>query len=191
MTNTVIVDLHQSEPYPWGDIIFDPIGSVWTYNLDTILNSEHSGSIEGTLKIGTYTLRVTDTYGVEHTKNLEIVRVIDLPIIPKKSIKSKYDKDGNLIIRWGIPFSLYELDPILKTKVDIRLWFFDEGEKIGAYSCKLPSYMNKIFIPKDIIEELIAKGYRYKIVALVRTNDNGNRSTSGAQKLKLKKIKAK
>ena len=115
------------------------------------------------------------------------IEYLNMPIIPKESIKPKYDKNGNLIITWEVPFELYELDPTLKTKVDIRLWFFDGEEKIGAYSCKIPSYMNNIFIPKNIIEELMAKGYRYEIEAIVRASDN--RSTSGAQKLKLIKIK--
>ena len=58
---------------------------------------------------------MTDDYGVEHTKDIKILRVIDLPIIPKKFIKSNYDEDGNLIITWDVPFGLYKLDPVLTT----------------------------------------------------------------------------
>lgn len=166
---------------------YDSENGKWVYNFDGngelfFAWSGYFAIIEDSLIEGEYNLTVTDNQGNQYTSQFTFNGQVDLPIIEKKKFKKKY-ADGNLILKWSVP---YDLDSTWSTSVRAHINIYKEGEYTGVLFTKIPTHLGRLFVPSEVIEKLLAEGDKFFLQIQLRTNDNNNRTYSKEKKIKLK-----
>ena len=138
--------------------------------------SDHGATLPEKMPPGTYTLWAKDIYGQIYEAQDDYSGKKRLPIVPASSIKTRYDKKGNLLVKWaGInPVFPYVINPGMETSVRVciggnNLWF----------QVHVPSHMDTALIPKDVIQDIKSKGSGHYLRIQYRDRNNCNRTYSG------------
>jgi hypothetical protein len=120
-----------------------------------------------------------------------------LPMIEARSIKSSWDKDGNLMITWAAPYS-YNPPNTVSTRARLFIILADVPPFMQYLLVQTPTHMGGWFVPRDIVEQLKEtleqlkpEGHkrnknRIDLVVQVRTTDNSNRTYSKTKSISLK-----
>lgn len=159
---------------------YDAQTDQWDYDGEKANISFYSAYFLEDLKGGDYRLVVTDIDNNTYEKyKFYSGQKISLPLISSDSFSVTKDDTGNLIWTWqplettdfGIGMSLQGLISSYK--------IFDSKEMLTQeVYVTLPSHMDHIFIPKNIVESLEAEGDIYRFRIGVNTNDNEKRTYS-------------
>lgn len=153
----------------------------WFYNPFQRLY-EYKGEIDEDFKVGTYRFEVTDINGDVFEAYFEFRGVIDLPLISSRTIKTRFDRFGNFIARWAVP---YYLNPELETSVRAMIMIYDDDEWIGAQYVLVPTHMGRLFVSSEVVDMTKAEGNRFELVIQLRTNNFDSRIYSNPRKLPL------
>jgi len=176
--NTLIFD---TEKLMYGG--YDGYSSQWWYDEEFGFSSFHVADVESKLFPGTYRLFVKDTDGYEYESYYDFNELVDLPIISSHSFRTHRDKFNNFIWEWKVP---YYLDPTLETSVRAIILIYDKNNNfVGELYTRLPTHFGRLFVPRDILEKILAQGKQLKLQIQIRTNDQNNRTYSKDRRAKL------
>jgi hypothetical protein len=126
--------------------------------------------------IGVYKLEVTTIDDEKHEATYDFKYLLDLPIISSRSFQIHSDLNGNIYWMWDIPKELLVIandrDTHIKAgvgalkneKIDLLLW------------SRVPTYMGCLFIPQNIVQQLIDRGDEYVFMLQARTTGDMARS---------------
>lgn len=128
------------------------------------------------MTVGTYTLEITTTGGQVITDTHDFTGSIDLPAVKSATFDLETDANGGLVWEWDIPSDLYYLAAGLETSSRGYVTVRQGGVVAAMYSLKLPVHMGRVFLSKDMVDEITSKGDEYGFHVQVRTNDAINRS---------------
>lgn len=163
---------------------YDGKTGIWNYG-EPYLVADYRADLDQELVVGTYHL-VAVFDGVELEASFNFTGVVDLPIVPASSIKSKIDASGNLICTWAVSYELSKHNPSLATWTRVGIEVKKKGKIIGGLWYRVPTHLGRVFVPKEVIDAI--KGFggsNYTIGIMVRTNDNSTRAHSKTRKLNL------
>jgi hypothetical protein len=138
---------------------------------------DYTAPLPDILQTGTYTLTFTDINGKFHMATKEYTGKMRMPIVSSSSIKTRYDRSGNLLIRWaGIGSTIpYVIDPNMQTSIRVCI-----GSDQSWWQMHVPAHMNTAFIPGNIISEIKSVGSGHYLLIQYRQQTNCNRSYSGS-----------
>jgi hypothetical protein len=161
----------------WGSN-YDGWSGLWTY--DGYFDKPYSGynaTLPENQSAGTYTITCTDINGNIMTATKDYTGRMNLPIVPSSSIKTRYDKKGNLSIQWkgiysGFP---YIVDQTMNTSIRVCVW-----SEQSFWQLTVPAHMNTAFIPSNIVNELKSVGHGHSLYIQFRQATNCNRTYSNA-----------
>lgn len=128
----------------WGSN-YDGWSGLWTF--DGYFDKPYGfykATLPENLSAGTYTITCTDFNGNIMTATKDYTGKMNLPIVPGSSIKTRYDKNGNLSIQWkgiysGFP---YIVDQTMNTSIRVCVW-----SDQSFWQLTVPAHMNTAFIP--------------------------------------------
>jgi len=116
-----------------------------------------------------------------------------LPILEAHTIKTHWEKDGDLLITWDPPYDYNTpISPIydLRTQARLLIILKDEIQGKSEYMkyllCAMPTHLGAWFVPKDIVDQLGNRGDKIELQLVVRTTDNCNRTYSKRDSVKLR-----
>lgn len=162
---------------------YDGSSSQWWYDEEFGFSSFHIADVEPKLFPGTYRLVVQDTDGYRYESYHGFNELVDLPMISSHSFRTHRDKFNNFIWEWKVP---YGLDPALETSVRAIILIYDKNDNfVGELYTRLPTHFGRLYVPRDIVEKILAQGQRIKLQIQIRTNDQNNRSYSKDRRAKL------
>jgi hypothetical protein len=176
--NGKIVDVKPSfYSYVEVDGYYDTNNGQWVYSKNTpYLYSGYWSKFSDQLIVGQYHLKFTDKDGEASEKDFVINQIVDLPIIPTSSYTFHVDQNVDLIWQWQVPDYI---DPSLQTSARAWIDCYDENDKlIAEVLVRIPTQMGFLFVPRNVVEQLVLIGKKFGFGTQIRTNDNNNRSYS-------------
>ena len=171
--------------FPW----YDGNTGQWIYSFD--LNGElfhdegeYFGVVPDPLVEGDYQLTVTDEEGNQYVGQFRFNGYQGLPIIRSSSFKYKFDKSGNMIWTWKVP---YDFNPTFDTSVRPFIKITNHDGNNSYLFPRVPTHLGRLFVPNYVVDKVKEEGDQYEMIIDLRTNDNNNRTYSKARKLKFQK----
>jgi hypothetical protein len=147
----------------------------WYYPAAFGVDAGYTGKVSEPLKPGKYVLEAVDKDQKKYTGEFYINGIVKLPLISSKTIKPSFDKDGNLICQWAVPWVLGQKNPDWDTFTQAVINIYDGQTLTGVMYVRVPTYMGRLFVPSSVLDLLRAKGSSFEISVNLRTNDNNNR----------------
>lgn len=154
----------------------------WIYDDKFVPSSSYFYFIDEPLIEGNYHLTLFDRDGNIYEGDYMFNGLANLPVIPRRSFRIRFDRFGNFIWEWAVP---YYIDPGLETSVKAFIYIYNHEDMTKFLHVSVPTHMGRIFVPSEIVEMIKAEGDRVELVIELRTNDNNNRTYSNPRKLPL------
>jgi hypothetical protein len=127
---------------------------------------------------GVYHLKVITADGKSTEYGFKFREVVSLPVITSRSFEIHPDSFGNVIWKWDIPDSLghmaFNLQTVVKASIDV----YKHNKQVAYFFIKLPSHMGYLFIPRNIVQKIHAKGDQFGLRVQLETRDNSTRTYS-------------
>lgn len=158
--------------------VYDPMRSQWHFNEDWQIDSWFSADFSEPLIAGVYQLKVSTRDGKVAEYEFPFRNAPMLPVILSRSFKLRQDPYGNIIWKWDVPDILGHMVFDLQTTVKASIDIYKDEEQVGYFFIKLPSHMSYLFIPRNIVQKLKAKGERFGLRIQLETRDSSARSYS-------------
>jgi hypothetical protein len=157
----------------------------WIYPGAFGVDAGYTGKVEGSLKNGKYVLEAVDKDQKQHTGEFYVNGVVKLPLISSKTLKPSFDKSGNLICQWAVPWVLGQKNPDWDTFTQAVIYIYEGKTLTGVMYERVPTYMGRVFVPSSVLDLLRAKGSSFQFGVNLRTNDQNNRIYSNTIPLTL------
>jgi hypothetical protein len=157
----------------------------WFYPGAFGVDTGYGGKVEGALKKGKYVLEAVDKNSKQHTGEFYVNGIVNLPLISSKTLKPSFDKSGNLICQWAVPWVLGQKNPDWDTFTQAVIYIYEGKTLTGVMYVRVPTYMGRLFVPSSVLDLLRAKGSSFQLGVNLRTNDQNNRVYSNTIPLTL------
>ena len=158
--------------------LYDAVKCQWFYSDTWQFDSWFRADFSELLVPGTYRLKVTTVDG-EITEGIcEFKSVVDLPIISSRSFKFYPDLLGNIIWKWDIPDSLGHMVFNHQTEARASIDIYRNENNVAYFFVKIPSHMGYVFIPRNVVQKIHAKGDQYGLRIQLETGDKNSRTYS-------------
>lgn len=187
--------VHMSHPdcqiYRRGFARYDAASSQWLYSFletgELFQNySDYRAEVYDPLVAGNYTLNILGKDGKTYQRIFKYNGKVDLPLISNNHFKYEGSENGALIWTWDEPFSIKKG---LQTSVIALILVFEGDRRIAQLIATLPSHLGGLLVPPPALDKLIAEGSDYRMLLILRTNDENNRSQSDLKKLELQRAR--
>jgi hypothetical protein len=159
--------------------------SRWVYPGAFSDDAGYLGKVAGSLQKGKYILEATDNNQKQHTGQFYVNGIVKLPLISSKTIKPSFDKDGNLICQWAVPWAVGQKNPDWDTFTQAMIDIYEGDTFIASVYVRVPTYMGRLFVPTPVLNLIRAQGSSFKLNVNLRTNDQNNRVYSNSIPLTL------
>jgi hypothetical protein len=158
--------------------IYDSQRSQWHFSEEWQVDSWFSANFFEPLIPGVYHLKVITADGKSTEYGFKFREVVSLPVITSRSFEIHPDSFGNVIWKWDIPDSLghmaFNLQTVVKASIDV----YKHNKQVAYFFIKLPSHMGYLFIPRNIVQKIHAKGDQFGLRVQLETRDNSTRTYS-------------
>lgn len=158
--------------------IYDPMRSQWHFVDKWQIDSWFSADFSEPLIPGVYRLTADTVGGNSAEYDFHFRTAAELPVITSHSFKLQPDPFGNVVWKWDVPAILghmvFNLQTVVKASIDI----YKDKEQVAYFFIKLPSHMSYLFIPRNIVQKMSAKGDRFGLRIQLETRDNTTRTYS-------------
>jgi hypothetical protein len=155
---------------------YDGDNGQWIYN-PIVSYTEFTSDILDSLIVGTYHLVVTTDGGDTLEADFEFFGQVSLPIISSNTFEVNL-YSGHLLWEWEITPAVYGLSFNYETSARAIITIYNNQQYVGFAYFKVPTHMEKILVPPNIVQDIISRGNRFDFIMQIRTNDNNNRSYS-------------
>jgi hypothetical protein len=156
---------------------YDGERGLWNYMSTPYIPSYHYGVVKPKLIQGTYRL-VVQFDGVTSEMNYVYNGAVQLPIVKASTIKTSFDKAGNLICEWPVSFQLSSTNPGLALSARPFIEFYRKSKWVGTLYIKVPFHLGRAFVPKSVLNTIKKKGDTFKFFVRLQTYDNNVRTYS-------------
>jgi len=158
--------------------VYDSMRSQWHFNQEWQPDSWFSANFYEPLISGIYRLKVRWYNRTTAELPFSFKAVATLPAITSRSFRLHPDPYGNVIWKWDIPDTLgcmaFNLQTTSKASIDI----YRNHAQVAYFFIKLPSHMGYLFIPREVVQKLSAKGDQFGLRVQLETRDNNTRTYS-------------
>jgi hypothetical protein len=158
--------------------IYDPMRSQWHFVEEWQIDSWFSADFSEPLIPGVYRLKVNTVDGNVAEYEFYFKTAAVLPVITSQSFKLQPDPFGNVIWKWDVPDTLGHMVYNLQTAVKASIDIYKDTEQVAYFFIKLPSHMSYLFIPRNIVQKMRAKGDSFGLRVQLETTDNTTRTYS-------------
>jgi len=157
---------------------YDAMRSQWHFSEEWQRDSWFSANFSEPLIPGLYRLKVVENKKniAKHTFNFK--NVAALPVITSRSFRLHPDPYGNVIWKWEIPDTLGHMAFNLETTTKASIDIYRNNRQVAYFFIKLPSHMGYLFIPRNIVQKLNAKGEQFGLRVQIETRDRNTRTYS-------------
>lgn len=158
--------------------IYDPMRSQWHFNEAWQIDNWFSADFSEPLIPGVYRLKVGTANGDLAEYEFSFKTAAVLPVIKSHSFKLQPDPFGNAIWKWDVPDILGQMVFNLQTEVKASIDIYRGQEQAAYFFIKLPSHMSYLFLPRNIVQKMKAKGDRFGLRIQLETRDLATRTYS-------------
>ena len=158
--------------------LYDAVKSQWFYSDTWQFDSWFRADFSEPLVPGTYRLKVTTVDGEFTEGTCKFKLFVDLPIISSSSFKIYNDSLGNVIWKWDIPDNLGHMVFNHQTEARASIDIYRNENNVAYFFVKIPSHMGYVFIPRNVVQKINAKGDQYGLRIQLETGDKNSRSYS-------------
>jgi hypothetical protein len=163
--------------------VYDSMRSQWHFRAEWQQDSWFSANFSEPLISGDYRLIVITKEDRTAKFQTNFGAVAALPVITSRSFRLHPDPYGNVIWKWDVPDTLgymaYNLQTTIKASIDI----YRNNAQVAYFFIKLPSHMGYLFIPRNIVQKLNAKGDQFGLRVQLETRDRNTRTYSDTLKI--------
>lgn len=186
--------VHMSHPdcqmYRRGFSRYDAANGQWLYNFsqdgELFQNyGDYRAEVYDSLVVGNYTLNIIGKDGKTYQKIFQFNGQVDLPPMSNNHFKYEASENGGLIWTWDEPFSIKKG---LQTSAIAIILVFEGDRRVAQLIATLPSHLGGLFVPPPALEKLVVEGSDYKMLLILRSIDENNRSQSDLKKLELERV---
>jgi len=156
--------------------------AAWEY-YPTEKISEFHADISDPILTGQYTLQVVMDNQQELESTIDVLYILDLPVISSRSYQIQTDLDGNLYWTWDIPkelLAIAENHPEYNLQFRAGLAVYNNGQWVALFWPNVPVQMGSSFIPAATYQELLGKGNEIRFTLQVRTGNSDSRGYSNS-----------
>ncbi len=157
---------------------YDPMRSQWHFNEEWQVDSWFRANFDEPLIPGVYRLKVSMPDGRTAEYEFNFKGVVALPVITSHSFELHSDPFGSLIWTWDIPDILNQMVLNLQTVVKASIDIYKESKQVGYFFIKLPTHMGYLFIPRNIVQKISAKGDQFGLRVQLETRNSNTRAYS-------------
>jgi len=158
--------------------VYDAMRSQWHYIHQWQHDNWFSANFSQPLVSGVYHLKVIANRNKVAEFPYNFKNVVALPVITSRSFRIHPDPHGNVIWKWEVPDTLghmvYNLETTTKASIDI----YKNNKQVAYFFIKVPSHMGYLFIPRNIVQLISAKGNQFGFRVQIETRDNNTRTYS-------------
>lgn len=158
--------------------VYDPMRSQWHFVDEWQIDSWFSADFIEPLIPGLYRLKVSAVDGNAAEYEFHFKTAAVLPVITSHSFKLQPDSFGNVIWKWDVPDIMGQMVYNLQTAVKASIDIYKDNNQVAYFFIKLPSYMSYLFIPRNIVQKMSAKGDSFGLRVQLETRDNTMRTYS-------------
>jgi hypothetical protein len=158
--------------------IYDPMRSQWQYSEQWQVDSWFSADFSEPLIAGIYRLLVNLIDGQALKYDFDFRGTVELPLISSESFELQPDPFGNVIWKWEVPIALGHMVFNVPTAVKASIDIIQGDAQVAYFFIKIPSHMSYLFIPRNIVRQMSAKGEGFGLRIQLETGDNTTRSYS-------------
>jgi hypothetical protein len=158
--------------------VYDSMRSQWHFNEAWQQDSWFSANFTEPLISGVYRLKVIWNEGKTAEFPFKFRAVAALPVITSRSFRLHPDPHGNVIWKWDVPDSLGHMVFNLQTTTKASIDIYRNNAQVAYFFIKLPSHMAYLFIPRNIVQKLNAKGDQFGLRVQLETRDRNTRTYS-------------
>jgi hypothetical protein len=158
--------------------LYNAVKSQWFYSDTWQFDSWFRADFSETLVPGTYRLKVTTVDGEITEGTCRFKSIVDLPIISSRSFKFYSDSLGNIIWKWDIPDNLGHMVFNHHTEARASIDIYRNEINVAYFFVKIPSHLGYVFIPRNLVQKINAKGDQYGLRIQLETGDKNSRTYS-------------
>ena len=158
--------------------VYDSMRSQWHFHEAWQQDSWFSANFTEPLISGVYRLKVIGNEGKTAELPFKFRTVAALPLITSRSFRLHPDPHGNVIWKWDVPDSLGHMVFNLQTTTKASIDVYRNNAQVAYFFIKLPSHMGYLFIPRNIVQKLNAKGDQFGLRVQLETRDRNTRTYS-------------
>ena len=158
--------------------LYDAVKSQWFYSDTWQFDSWFRADLSEPLVPGTYRLKVTTVEGEITEGTCKFKSIVDLPIISSRSFKFYPDLLGNIIWKWDIPDNLGHMVFNHQTEARASIDIHRNENNVAYFFVKIPSHMGYVFIPRNVVQKINAKGDQYGLRIQLETGNKNSRTYS-------------
>jgi hypothetical protein len=158
--------------------LYDSMRSQWRFREEWQQDSWFSANFSEPLISGVYRLIVITNKATTAEFQANFGAVTALPVITSRSFRLHPDPYGNVIWKWDVPDTLGHMAFTLQTTVKASIDIYRNNAQVAYFFIKLPSHMGYLFIPRNIVQKLNAKGDQFGLRVQLETRDTNTRTYS-------------
>jgi hypothetical protein len=158
--------------------VYDSMRSQWHFSQQWQSDNWFSANFSEPLISGFYRLKVIGNDGKTAEFPFNFKAIVALPVITSRSFRLHPDPHGNVIWKWEIPDSLGHMAFNLETTTKASIDIYKNNVQVAYFFIKLPSHMGYLFIPRNIVQKLHAKGNQFGLRVQLETRDINTRTYS-------------